>query len=839
MFFQNKEKNKIKKELKKYKTTEKIYKKVKTTLDWCDIEKIENDCIILKDKSVVKGLKITPFNILLKEETNQNDFINNFRISLNKLNFKVYINFVHIPINIDKYLAHIHFLNEHTNDYPIKNLLENDYEKFNIFKSNFTETEFYFFVKEKDYKFLEKNYSTLKNELATNGFNPKDLTRLDYQNYLNYLFENPLINDFHFTKGIFKKLNTKTNLNDIDVDSEVLTLGNDDTLTTKSKLVPTSLKVYDDYMLIGDKFVSNYLVLQFPEQYNLGFLIPYTYNKNIKMFLSFKPINFPLSPIIKKDYHAKLYEYNKTTDPSIKVRLEKELIALNEYLKRSIANNDKTLETVLVFSIQADSLEELRENRKDFKTKMNAIDFLLTNCFCLQEEVYKMSLPIFSNFTFNNNIQENLFTPLTSESLVGLHPFVFETLKDSKGFLLGHEYYNGGLISFDPFYYVNEREERNFNQRINGNIIILGKSGSGKSITTGLLVRDFIKNGVKVVWVDPENKNEKLTKHYGGSYIEFGKRENIINVFDLIPITTDGKENTILTKEDIELMYDTDLAIKNAIEEVDIVLKYLFSNFSDNESSILSKIIIEAYKRKGIDKNVDGKYKTFNNYTSQDYPTFTTVYQVIQDMISVPALYEISALEISTLEILKLKIYKIINQWGVYFDGTTSISNNSIISFGIKELFTKSDNLKNAINHIVFSFAWSNCIRDYKSQSALIIDEAHLVILEEETSKKVANASRRARKYLTSLVLATQEPKDFADIKNLTNSKAIFNATTYKILMYLDKNAVEDLQDLVPLNDNEKSFIINSKTGDCLFFLGTRKIPIHIIATNKELSEIE
>lgn len=87
--------------------------------------------------------------------------------------------------------------------------------------------------------------------------------------------------------------------------------------------------------------------------------------------------------------------------------------------------------------------------------------------------------------------------------------------------------------------------------RTSGNMIVVGRTGMGKTVLMNLLVFNHIINHRKIIWIDPENKNYALTRYIGGSYISFGNSDKIINIFDLKPISSDDEN---MPKEE---MYNT------------------------------------------------------------------------------------------------------------------------------------------------------------------------------------------------------------------------------------------------------------------------------------------
>ncbi|MBR2068091.1 MAG: hypothetical protein IJ875_07555 [Solobacterium sp.] len=605
-------------------------------------------------------------------------------------------------------------------------------------------------------------------------------------------------------------------------------------LIRKSKLAPTSFVLEKDKYIMGDKYVSNVLVTELPKTFYLGLLCDYINNPYIKVFMTTKRLDMNIASLLKKDYQEKQQELWKTRDPSLQQRLQDELNSLHDFIEESIRDNDLTHNLIIVFSIYADNTKDLASMKHDLKQTLTAVGFKVTDVKLMQEMLLRTICPLFLEKKLPLTIKENLGVPLPSRGVAGLYPFIFETLKDQKGFLLGRELQNCGIILFDPFFYLHNVRESQLTQRINGNAIVVGKSGSGKTTTMNLIIRDFIKNKQKIIWIDPENKNMLLTRRYGGTYVAWGQRNNIINIFDLKRISTDDDE-------DDEKMYDTELAIFNVIEDVNQVLRFLYPSIAEDTMTITGQIVVKAYEKVGIKKDANGRYPSFKGMSYKDMPTFTTFNDCLIERINEIRSDESYRQELALLNDLKVKMQRIINEWSIYFDGQTTVCftnpERQIISFGTKILFNAPANLRAALNHIMFKFSWDLCL-DASEESAFIIDEAHTMILEGSTASLIAQFYRRARKYHCAMVLGTQEPRDFADDSILTHGKAIFNNSTYKIIMLLNKDACNDVSKLVTLNSNEINLIQDFQQGEALFICGDRRIPIKVIATEAELAEM-
>ena len=852
---QLKQANKKKKQIAEFKN------KVLTTLDWSNLYKVENTEILLKENKTiyhVVGIKVSPHDIFLEAPEVMDNIIERWRLSLNKLKFKIYWAFVTSPVDIDDYKARIYSLAEAEEDMTKRQLLIDDINKAVAFEYTHRELEFMLFIREADERKLEKNINELFRETTNAGFQPKRLLKRDFLNYISYLYDNKLINATFFDRGIFhnqveryyvqdNKLVTEhedtddylydENLYDVD-------FAGDEVLEEfeRSKYAPTSFSKTSDYMTLGERYMSAILVTEMPANYSIGLLCQYLNNPTIKVLMTTEHLDLNIAAALKKDRNAKLEEYSSTTDPTRQMYLKQALNDQQEMLDRYIRNNDRTLNLVLVFLVCADNKEDLYQTRFDLTKKLEADGFSTSSCKLMQEQILRLSCPILLNGKLPKEIEVNCGVPLPAENISGLYPFVFETMKDTEGFLFGEELLNGGVVLFDTFAYKRkEWARRNDHQRTSGSMIIVGQSGFGKTVALNLTVRNDLKEGYNVVAIDPENKIFKLIKKYGGSVINYGSRNNIINQFDLRPLSTDEDtdSDTYDPQKAFEEMWDTENAINFVIGQVNQVFRFLFKEYTDEEAGVMGDLVKEAYIRSGIDPKT---VKTFRHLSSTQMPTYSTVRTVLEEKI-MQINANTSDFKQLIYEKLKIKLGRVCGEWSVYLDGKTSLKfdvndERKVVAFGTKQLQNVSDELKTALNHIMYQYAWSLCI-DNDNWSTFILDEAHVNILQGEIASLTSQFVRRARKYNTCVKLATQEPHDFADPSILTHGKAIFNNSCYKLILHLDVDSAKDVSQLVNINDSELNFIMNFQRGQGLFVCGERRLPIQVFATEKEIKEFE
>ena len=96
----------------------------------------------------------------------------------------------------------------------------------------------------------------------------------------------------------------------------------------------------------------------------------------------------------------------------------------------------------------------------------------------------------------------NLERGINSESLAAVFPFVFTSIIEPDGFTLGYDYYP---VILDIW-------KRDNQQYINSNMMVIGKSGSGKSFFTKTLLSLIYSENSRIYILDPENEYLNLCR---------------------------------------------------------------------------------------------------------------------------------------------------------------------------------------------------------------------------------------------------------------------------------------------------------------------------------------
>lgn len=585
-------------------------------------------------------------------------------------------------------------------------------------------------------------------------------------------------------------------------------------MNIKNQIAPKGLEFKPNEFIISDKYATILTVVSYPKYINPGFLADLTSMSGIKMVIKHIPLPFStISKMINKEIADLKQRYQEERDLTIQERIRQDYESLESFITMLASSQSHIYDFQMHIMITADSQEQLISKKLQVKSYMEAMEMNAVPLSFEMEKVLKSIIPIFPK----QDIEDRIGTPIPAPTIAAMYPFIFDSIKDpGLSTLLGVDF-SGGVILFNQFLYQIKKEHN----RNNANMLILGSSGSGKSTAAKLLLRSHFRNNAKVIVVDPEGETKDMARLYQGDFIDLGKggEFGMINPLEVIldadeDEAKNGLGYTVLTR---------------TLQTLKAFLKYYSPDVEEDVVTLFSEIVLDTYRRFGIDFNTD-----FTKFTSKDYPTFKDVYATINGKLL--SMTE-KTHERDVMERLELKIRPIVKELKYYFDGHTTIQPKSdFVVFNIREIMNADENIRNALFFNILKYAWGMTL-DKSVNTVLCVDEAHVLVNGHNTlgADFLAQIQRRARKYNTGTIIITQQPSDFSDPGIITQGKAIFDNASYYLVMGLKKQAVEDLSKLIDLNDNEIETIKRYNQGEALFICGSRRMRINIIATEQEL----
>ena len=430
-----------------------------------------------------------------------------------------------------------------------------------------------------------------------------------------------------------------------------------------------------------------------------------------------------------------------------------------------------------------------QEQKKAFRTQVMRSGFRVYDLFAKQKEA-------FTNCNVSRRMTLKKYERgLNSSSLAAIFPFVSDSIQDPKGFYVGM---NSEPVFIDFF----QRDK----ERINSNMVIMGKSGCGKSFCTKSLLANLAADNSKIYILDPEKEYDIIAKNMYGKVIDVGSaREGRINPLQ------------VNSSQDDEDSGGGNVSLAMHMQFLETFFGMILEGITMDGMELLNEALKELYSKFGINNSTQ-----IENVKPEQFPIMQDLYDYICE------LYENATDDYNRNNYKILKIY--LNKFAeggrnaVLWNGPSTISSaENFIVFNFQSLLANNAGaVANAqmllimrwLNNEVINNKDFNAKYHCKRKVIVVIDEAHVFIDPKQTIALdfMQQMAKRIRKYEGSQIVITQNIKDFTGSPEIARkSTAIINACQYSLIFSL---APQDITDLVLLY--EKAGKINEKEQDTI-----------------------
>lgn len=532
------------------------------------------------------------------------------------------------------------------------------------------------------------------------------------------------------------------------------------------------------------------------------------------------------------DMESKLY---KTGRSSSQIELQTHVDTLRNLLV-SLKNNNQQLYDVNTFITCEDAA------KRDVKAMLKQSGFKFSEMFARQQDAF-----ISSNISRRDNIK-SYRRGIPTSTLAAVFPFISSALQDESGIYIGDNEYP---VFVDFF--------KRDSVRVNSNMMVIGKSGSGKSYATKTLLANLAADNCKIFILDPEKEYALLTESLGGKYIDVGSSlHGILNPFHVISSLDEGEEEQ---QDDDEGEIDLEtFQVKKKKKKVQVVndsysqhlqfLEQFFRSILEGISSdafeLLNSLIVDTYKKKGIDENT-----YIPALKPADFPIFDDLYALILDRIKT-CKDDFTLRNLMTIETY-IKKFATGGRNSKLWNGPTSIeTNENFVCFNFQSLIANNNALlTNAQMLLVFRYLNNEIINnkdfnakyhkgDKKNNRKIIVavDEAHVFINPRYPIALdfMAQMAKRIRKYSGMQIVITQNIADFVGSEEIQRqSTAVINACQYSLIFALAPNDINDLVELYKksggINEEEQNAIVTASLGQAFLITGpTNRTMIQVVA---------
>ena len=461
--------------------------------------------------------------------------------------------------------------------------------------------------------------------------------------------------------------------------------------------------------------------------------------------------------------------------------------------------------------------------KKDVKRKFTEKGFRLSDQSFLQLETYVAS-------------QVNGYDPFFKQArgvpgstIAGVFPWIFASLQDEKGITLGS---SDGVPTFIDFF-------RRDSERVNSNMVIVGKSGGGKSYATKSILSNLAADDSKIFVLDPENEYTELAANLNGKYINVANASHgRINPFHII---------TSLEDDESEGEQETN-SFSEHLQFLEEFFRQILPDINSDAMEYLNNLINRVYLNKNIDQ-----YTNLSKLKAEDYPTFDELYDcILMEFQNTQSEYLKTNLRVLMSYIAKFSTG---GRNSSIWNGPSTLSTiENFIVFNFQSLLANRNNtIANAQMLLVLKYLDNEIIKNreynikYRANRKIIIviDEAHVFI---DSKFPLAldfmyQMAKRIRKYNGMQIVITQNIKDFVGSEELARkSTAIINACQYSFIFSLAPNDMHDLCTLYEkaggISETEQEQIMAAPRGRAFVVTGPTSRTTLQIETPKSIENM-
>ena len=545
-------------------------------------------------------------------------------------------------------------------------------------------------------------------------------------------------------------------------------------------IAPSAMGVSSSYLQIGSVYARTIFVVTYSNTLTMGWMnriIGMNIPMDIAIFIHPVSTNYILKKLRKKtiqvqsEMHIEA-EKGLPRDPVLEMAYSN-IENLRDKLQEG---SEKFFNLGVYFTVFGETEEEMKKQTGVLESLLNARSIYTKKAIFRMKEGFTSTIPIGLD-------KLEALTPLNTSPVSTVFPFISADITSNEGILYGINQHNNSLILFDRF------------TMENANMVVFAKSGAGKSFTVKLEILRSMMLGTNVVVIDPENEYEYLAEVTGGSFISISlNSEQHINPFDL-PEEED-KDMKELLRSNIATLLG--------------LLKIMLGSLTPEEEAILEQAIRETYDIMDINENT-----LVSEIKDKNIPIMTDFYEVLRNM---------KGAEDMTIRLKKFTegIFE------GFVNKPTNISlDNQLVVFNIRDL---EEELRPIAMYLVLHYIW-NRIRSQIKKRLIVADEAWVMMEHEEAATFMFSIAKRIRKYYGGLTTITQDINDFMNSKR---GQAIVSNSSIQLLMKQSQSTIDIVANTFYLTDQEKYFLQECSVGEGIFFAGSKRAAILVVASHNE-----
>lgn len=567
-------------------------------------------------------------------------------------------------------------------------------------------------------------------------------------------------------------------------------------------ICPGTIKFYSSHYICGGTFRSVWAIREYAPTTEEQAILSGLADKNNVTIKIYSRVVTP------QEHHQIMQQASRTNNAEIsenavvtKIEAAEKEKELYEMLAAVRDEQEAFLHCAVYIELKAGTLEKLQDLQAEVKMELNRAKIRVDQLLLRQQDGFLCVQPL------GYNALGSMFERVMPASAVAnLYPFNYSGKSDPHGFYIGRDKYGTNILV--------DIDSRTSDQT-NGNVLILGNPGQGKSYLLKGLITNLRESGKRCIILDAEDEYRDLTNNLGGTYIDL--------------MAGGYKINPLEPKEwqDVDVEVAPDAFKKHGrISKHISFLKDFFKTykpeFTSEQIDALEILLEKLYKKWNLNDNTD-----FSKIKCTDYPVMNDLYALC-DVECINVSHNSSSL--ITEELLRKIMLGIrsmcIGAESHYFNGHTNIIDDMFVCYGVKGLLETNQQLKDAMLFNILSYMNHQLL--VKGNTAAAIDELYLYLTNRTAIEYIRNIMKRDRKKDSIMLLASQNVEDFLQQNVVEFTKPLFSIPAHQFLFFPGTVNESDYVDTLQIEPSEYDLIRYPQRGSCLYRCGQERYLLQV-----------
>lgn len=595
------------------------------------------------------------------------------------------------------------------------------------------------------------------------------------------------------------------------------------------RVAPSGIRFYTDHAVVGNSYRCYWAIREYPPSTKSQALLKGVATmEGVTLRIYTKQLTVAEeNKLLNVGGRKAVYSKNAAATLLEDVEAEGSLAELREAFAQMRRDHEHLIHCAVYLELRAVSAAALAERKLQVKNELMAAQLFVDELWLRQREGMLACHPLGQNV-----FGLRYCRPLPASSVANLYPMSFSGRLDPHGLRIGKDRYGSDI------YLDLDRRTRDVT---NGNVVILGNSGQGKSWLVKLLCTNLAEQGKNIYLLDPEEEYREWTLGIGGTYIDFMSGQYKINLLEPKRWAATEIEDGADAQPADKIPAAFRLPQKPLSQHISYLKDFfrIYKEFDTHTLDTLEILLTQFYKEREIyDENA-------LTLPPQKYPIMSNFYDYISEIAELSKKAKARPEEgggstqdsraigwLYTEETLRRILTALYSMsYGAescYFNGKTNLPQSRILAFGVGGLLETNKYLKHAVLFHLLSYMSDKLL--VQKNAAAVLDEFYLFLSAPVVVEYVRNIEKRDRKADSNVIVASQNVEDYEqpDIKELT--KPLLAIPSHQFLFAPGNVRKEDYCDLLQVPDCEWEIVKTPERGRCLYRCGNERYILQVQA---------